>query len=87
MTPDDDRLLQELTCRRCATSVLVRKNTAAQTTVQWLADAGRTCTEIAEQRSAGRQPGPVAGCTALRESIEDAVREGRLAVLDQGAGP
>ena len=83
ITPDDDRLMTELSCRRCATTVLVRKNTLTQTSIQWLADAGTTCTELAEQRAAGRPTGLVSGCTALRESIEDAVREGRLPVLDQ----
>ena len=81
ITPDDDRLMSELTCRRCATTVLVRKNTVTQTSIQWLADAGQTCTELAEQRAAGRPTGLVSGCTALRESIDDAVREGRLEVL------
>ena len=82
ITPDDDRLMQELSCRRCATTVLVRKNTLTQTSIQWLADAGQTCTELAEQRVAGTPTGLVSGCTALRESIDDAVREGRLEVLE-----
>lgn len=81
ITPDDDRLMQEVSCRRCATLVLVRKNTPSQTSIQWLADARRTCTELAEQRAAGEPRGLVSGCTALRESIEDAVRDGRLQVL------
>ena len=82
ITPDDDRLMSELSCRRCATTVLVRKNTLTQTSIQWLADAGETCTELAEQRAAGKPTGLVSGCTALRESIEDAVADGRLQVLD-----
>ena len=82
ITPDDDRLMQELVCRRCATTVLVRKNTLTQTSIQWLGDAGETCTELAEQRAAGTPTGLVSGCTALRESIDDAVREGRLQVLE-----
>ena len=81
VTPDDDRPMREVTCRRCATTVLVRKNTLSQTSIQWLADAGETCTELAEQRAAGVPTARVAGCTALRESIDEAVREGRLEVL------
>ena len=81
ITPDDDRLMQELTCRRCATTVLVRKNTPTQTSIQWLADAGETCTELAEQRAAGRPTGLVSGCSALRQSIDEAVADGRLEVL------
>lgn len=75
--------MRELACRRCATTVLVRKNTLSQTSIQWLADAGETCTELAGQRAAGRPTALVAGCTALRESIDDAVREGHLEVLDR----
>ena len=82
LTPDDDRPMRELTCRRCATTALVRKNTLTQTSIQWLADAGETCTELAGQRAAGRPTGLVSGCTALRESIQDAVAEGRLTVLE-----
>lgn len=83
ITPDDDRLMQEVLCRRCATTVLVRKNTLTQTSIQWLGDAGETCTELAEQRTAGTPSARVPGCTALRESIEEAVRDGRLQVLEQ----
>jgi hypothetical protein len=81
ITPDDERVMQEVTCRRCATPVLVSKNTPTQTSIQWLGDAGQTCSELADQRAAGRPTGLVSGCTALRESIEDAVREGRVEVL------
>ncbi|MBC7373330.1 MAG: hypothetical protein H7323_05005 [Frankiales bacterium] len=75
--------MRELTCRRCTTTVLVRKATAAQTSIQWLADAGQTCPELAEHRAAGRPTALVAGCEALRESIEAAVRDGALEVLDR----
>lgn len=83
LTPDDPRPMRDLACRRCGTSVLVRKNTLSQTSIQWLADAGETCTELAEQRAAGVPTARVAGCAALRESIDEAVRDGRLEVLDQ----
>ena len=83
LTPDDDRPMREVSCRRCATTVLVRKSTVQQTSIQWLSDAGETCTELAERRAAGVHTALVAGCVALRESIDDAVREGRLEVLDR----
>ncbi|GAC1612032.1 MAG: hypothetical protein NVS3B26_30910 [Mycobacteriales bacterium] len=82
LTPDDDRPMRELACARCGTTVLVRKNTAAQTSIQWLADAGEACAELAQQRAAGRTTALVLGCGALRRSIEDAVHEGRLEVLE-----
>lgn len=83
VTPDDDRPLHEVTCRRCATTVLVRKNTMTQTSIQWLTDAGAVCTELAEQRAAGQHTGRVARCDALRASIDEAVAEGQLEVLDR----
>lgn len=83
LTPDDPRPMRELTCRRCATTVLVRKATMAQTSIQWRADAGQTCPEFAEHRAAGRPTALVAGCLTLRDSIEAAVRDGALEVLDR----
>lgn len=83
LTPDDDRPLRPVRCQRCATVVLARKLTPTQTTIQWLADAGQVCEELAACRAAGRPPGRVAGCQALGASIDSAVREGRLEVLHQ----
>ena len=83
VTPDDDRPLREVACRRCATTVLVRKNTLTQTSIQWLADAATVCTELAEQRAAGVQTGRVPRCEALHASIDEAVADGRLEVLDR----
>lgn len=82
VTPDDDRPLREIACARCGTPVLVRKTTPTQTSIQWLADAGSVCAELAAERAAGRTTARVAGCAALRGSIEQAVRDGRLPVLD-----
>lgn len=82
LTPDDDRPLQEVTCSRCRTPVLVRKATPTQTSIQWLTDAGSVCAELAAQRAAGHQTARVEGCAALRASIEQAVHDGRLEILD-----
>ncbi len=83
VTPEDERPLREVDCRRCGTTVLVRKNTLTQTSIQWLADAGTVCTELAEQRAAGVHTGRVARCESLRASIDEAVADGRLEVLDR----
>jgi hypothetical protein len=80
LTPDDDRPMREVTCRRCATTVLVLKNSREQTSIQWLGDAGATCTELAEKRAAGVPTARVQRCESLRESIDDAVRDGLLEV-------
>jgi hypothetical protein len=73
-----DGAMAEVACHRCATSVLVRKSSVAQTSVQWRGDAAATCSELAERRAAGLHPAQVATCEALRESIDEAVREGRV---------
>ncbi len=64
-------------CGRCAASVLVRKNSLAQTSVQWSAAATGVCAEFAGSDSAR-----IATCLALRDSIELAVKVGRLGLLD-----
>jgi hypothetical protein len=71
----EDRLT-EVTCDVCAAHVRVRKSSLAQTTVQWSVPAVRRCTEFAGQ---ARPSALVATCLALRDSIDRAVREGRLA--------
>jgi hypothetical protein len=70
---EDD--LTELACDRCSAQVRVRKSSPAQTSVQWSVRAAGQCAEFA-----GRS-GPSAltpTCASLRDSIERAVREGRL---------
>lgn len=63
--------LREVACDRCGAVVDVAKFSPQHTSVQWHADSVRTCTEWS---TATR------GCLCLRESIERAVRDGRLEV-------
>jgi hypothetical protein len=70
---EDD--LTELACDRCAAQVRVRKTSLAHTSVQWSARATSQCAEFAARREPSAL---VSTCTALRDSIERAVREGRL---------
>ena len=72
--------MHPVTCRRCATTVSVQKNSLAQTSVQWRGDAGVACAELAARREAGELTALVPVCLALRESIEEAVRDGTLPV-------
>ena len=74
--------LHEVTCRRCAAAVLVRKSSLAQTSIQWRRTAAQTCFELAERQAAGQHPGLVPACQALHASIDEAVREGRLEVAE-----
>ena len=77
-TAADKRLYVEvgmvpLACRHCGTEVLVKKNSAKHTSVQWTAEAMRGCTQYAT----------TLGCPRLRESIQAAVRDGHLLVPDE----
>ncbi len=57
-------------CDGCGTTVLVKKNSPQHTSVQWQSDTS-ACSRL----------GPlVAGCPALRDSIERAVRDGTIEV-------
>ncbi|MFF5966484.1 hypothetical protein ACFY64_22660 [Streptomyces collinus] len=76
--------MQPLSCESCATAVLVRKSSPAQTSVQW-PDGAEGCTEFAEVLAADGPPrtAVIPTCTRLRATIERAVRAGALAVVDQ----
>jgi hypothetical protein len=67
--------LTGLACDRCAAQVRVRKTSPAQTSVQWTVRAAGQCTEFAGRTG---PPALIGTCAALRDSIERAVREGRL---------
>jgi hypothetical protein len=76
MTPVD--------CQRCAATVLVRKSSLAQTSVQWTGSANAACLERreADKLAAHGTRGLFLACSALRESIVEAVRDGALIVVD-----
>ena len=75
-------------CRNCGARVLARKSSWNQTSVQWNADATSRCAERAQaqQISVPGGRGVFLVCSALSESIQDAVRRGDLAVVDETAG-
>ncbi len=85
---NDNRLtdapMAPVNCRRCLATVLVRKSSLAQTSVQWTAAAHEACPERreADKLAAHGTRGVFLACSALRESIVDAVRVGALPVLD-----
>jgi hypothetical protein len=67
--------MEHVACATCHTSVLVSKNSAEQTAIQWEVDSA-VCPRRAEL--------PVGDtCPHLSDAIRDAVLEGRLKV---GAG-
>jgi hypothetical protein len=72
--------LQELTCDGCAARVRVKKNSPLHTSVQWTRQALGQCAEFATRVALGETTPRVDTCTTLRESIEQAARDGRLPV-------
>ncbi|OBH37578.1 ferredoxin [Mycobacterium sp. E342] len=81
----DEMPMVPVSCRDCGARVLARKGTWNQTSVQWNADATARCTELAEARKISAHAGRAVflACSALRESILDAVRRGALAIVDE----
>jgi hypothetical protein len=72
--------LRELACDGCGARVRVKKSSPRQTSVQWTTRAVRECAEFATRVALGETTPLVDTCTTLRDSIERAVREGRLEV-------
>jgi hypothetical protein len=80
----DEMPMVPVACRNCGAEVLARKSTWSQTSVQWNADAMARCAERAEARKL-TEPGSrgvFLVCSALSESILDAVRHGDLAIVE-----
>jgi hypothetical protein len=69
--------LVPVVCARCGAAVLAVKFSLQHTSVQWTAEAVRSCAEFA---CAGRASALVEGCGSLRDSIDAAVQAGRLEV-------
>jgi hypothetical protein len=74
-------------CRRCGACVHARKSSWNQTSVQWNADASARCLERrdAEHLTEHAERGLFLACSALNDSIIDAVRTGDLPVVDESA--
>jgi hypothetical protein len=70
--------LRELACDGCGALVRVKKSSPHQTSIQWTTGAVRECAEFTTRVALGETTALVEGCTTLRESIDRAVREGRL---------
>lgn len=66
-------------CQACGACVLVRKNSLAHTSIQWTGDPARSCLEYTAPARTRGTPG---SCGRLRNSIEHAVMEGMVTVVD-----
>jgi hypothetical protein len=82
-----DAPMVPVACRHCGASVLVRKSSWNQTSVQWTAEASAQCLERrdADNLAAYAGRGVFLACSALNGSIVDAVRHGDLSVVDETA--
>ena len=65
-------------CRRCGTTVEVKKLGPAYTAVQWNSSSLGRCAHFAEERAAGRDSSRTRSCPHLTQSIRHAVAEGLL---------
>ena len=74
--------LSPVDCHSCTNRVLVRKASAAQTSVQWTADPVTSCPEFAARVAAGELTARIDTCPKLRASIDLAVADGLLEVPD-----
>ena len=81
----DETPMMPVVCDNCGARVLARMSTWNQTSVQWNADATSRCTERAEAQkiSAHASRGVFLACSALTESIIDAVRHGNLPIVEE----
>ncbi len=72
--------LVELPCLDCQARVKVRKNSEHHTSIQWTQEAVANCSTFAKlsHQEGGRSIH--AGCPRLIASIEEAVRDGAVAV-------
>lgn len=75
--------MQSVECRTCGTRVLARKNSYKQTSIQWTSDPADTCPVFKEAISAGGSTAQHDSCPRLRDSIDHAVAEGLLEVIDR----
>jgi len=80
-----DSPMVPVACRRCGAGVVARKSSWNQTSVQWDAEASARCLERrdAEKVAAYGGRGLFLACSALSDSIIDAVRHGDLPVVDE----
>ncbi len=81
----DDSPMVPVACRRCDARVLARKSSWNQTSVQWNAEASARCLERrdADNLAGHSTRGLFLACSALSDSIVDAVRHGDLPVVDE----
>ncbi|MCL2582709.1 MAG: hypothetical protein FWE35_09660 [Streptosporangiales bacterium] len=79
-TDERHAVLRDVRCDRCRAVVQVAKFSPQHTSVQWTSEAAGRCAEFAERQAEATSRVRVASCGSLRETIDRAVGDGRLAV-------
>ncbi|WP_370942860.1 hypothetical protein AB5J62_27745 [Amycolatopsis sp. cg5] len=72
--------LRPVDCDTCGTCVLVKKNSAQHTSIQWTTDAASSCQVFAERKAAGANTALLDTCERLTDSILRAVKNGLVEV-------
>lgn len=72
--------MQPLECSTCSTRVMVEKFSWHHTSVQWLADSETSCAQFRVDAVPGRQGVHIRNCSALRETIRQAVLDGTIPI-------
>lgn len=75
--------LAPITCRRCGTEVLVKKNSPKHTSIQWTTSPASSCPIFAARVADGNCTALLDSCPELSKSIARAVADGQIKV---GAG-
>lgn len=68
----------QVSCHRCGATALVEKFSWEHTSIQWQTGARDRCRELAA--ASDLHPGRVPTCSAMDETIRDAVRSGQVPV-------
>ncbi|WP_205718560.1 hypothetical protein [Actinomadura sp. WMMA1423] len=71
--------MHPVSCRRCGTCVLVKKNSLAHTEIQWTTDTS-ACAELWRDHRPDVMHSVTPTCEAMRGSVEQAVRDGLVPV-------
>ena len=81
--PADERAWRyaEVECGRCGAVVRVAKFSVQHTSVQWTAEGVLRCAEFCARVADGGSSALIATCASLRDSIDEAVDDGRVEVL------
>lgn len=84
----DDAPMVPVQCARCAATVLARKSSRYQTSVQWSVTSYQACQERAEADKIAPHGmrALFLACSALASSIADAVAHGDIAIVDETVG-